>query len=192
LLVLLAGCAALPEYGPVEQGFLLRGKLGIVQQDESFSARVLWRQTGDRFTMDLWGPLGQGRVTLTGRDEYLELKEADGTVISAGPPERVMQQHLGWSLPLSVLPQWVRGRPARDLPVAEVRYGDGGHLERFEQIDWQVELERYRPVAEGAGGEGEAVSAGAPAAAAAAMLPHRVTARRGDYRVRLAISDWQI
>jgi outer membrane lipoprotein LolB len=188
LLLFGAGCGSLPRHGPAEGGFHLRGKMGVVQGEESFSARFLWQQQGGQFTMDLWGPLGQGRVSLIGNARRLELREGDGTLISRGTPEAVMIRHLGWSLPLSVLPQWVRGRPARGVPVKAQVHDEAGRLAGFRQLDWQVELDRYRRVEQpqGAalaevGSDGEEV-----------FLPYRVTARRDAYRVRLAISEWRI
>jgi outer membrane lipoprotein LolB len=185
----LAGCSSLPRTGPAEGGFHLRGKMGIVQGEESFSARFLWQQQGERFTMDLWGPLGQGRVRLSGDGRHLELREGDGTLISRGAPDEVMMRHLGWSLPLSVLPQWVRGQPARGIPVHDRMRDAAGRLSGFHQLDWQVELDGYRPVEDGAG-SAEAIEPGAPGGQV--FLPHRVTARREAYRVRLAISAWQL
>lgn len=172
-----AGCVSLPDVGPAAGGFHLRGKLGIVYPADSFSARFLWRQQRSAFTIDLWGPLGQGRVQLSGDDDYLELRNGDGEVISAGDADAVMRRHLGWSLPLDVLPQWVRGRPAPGVPVSGRGKDAEGRLRTFTQLGWTVELERYQQVADG---DSES------------FLPHRVTARRGDERVRLAISEWQI
>ena len=185
----MVGCTTLPREGPAEGGFHLRGKMGVVQGDDSFSANFLWRQQGARFTMDLWGPLGQGRLRLTGNGRRLELREGDGSLISRGPPDVVMYEHLGWSLPLSVLPQWVRGHPARNLPsTVEVR-DQAGRISAFRQLDWRVELERYRLVP----GDAEALTVDAEATAEPGIyLPHRVTARRGAYRVRIAVSEWRI
>jgi outer membrane lipoprotein LolB len=188
LLGLLAGCVALPRHEPTEGGFVLRGNLGIVQEQESFSARFYWRQNGGNFLIDLWGPLGQGRVALEGNERRLELREGDGTVLSEGPPDLVMRQHLGWSLPLSVLPEWVQGRPADGLPVRDAQYDDAGRLTAFSQLDWRVELERYQRV--GIGGDEAVSDLNGPQPGS--FLPHRVTATRDRYRVRLAVSAWQI
>ena len=189
LILQVAACTTLPREGPAEGGFHLRGKMGVVQGGDSFSANFLWRQDGSRFTMDLWGPLGQGRLQLTGNGRRLELREGDGSLISRGPPDAVMYEHLGWSLPLSVLPQWVRGHPATNLPATfEVR-DEAGRITAFQQLDWQVELDRYRRVA----GDTGAMGADTETLAGSGLyLPHRVTARRGEYRVRLAISEWRI
>lgn len=174
------GCATLPAEGPAEGGFDLRGKLGVVQADESFSARFLWRQQAAAFRIDLWGPLGQGRVQLAGDEHTLELRDSDGSVISSGAPEAVMNRHLGWSLPLAVLPHWVRGRPAPNTSVTGRVQDEAGRLTAFRQLGWHVELDRYQRLSDAAADDEPA------------YLPHRVTARRGEYRVRLAISEWQI
>lgn len=188
LLGMVAGCAALPRHEPTEGGFSLRGNLGINQAQERFSARFYWRQNGDNFLIDLWGPLGQGRVALEGDERRLELREGDGTLISEGPPEAVMRQHLGWSLPLSVLPEWIQGRPADGLPIGDPLYDDAGRLIAFSQLDWRVELERYQRVGIA---DGEAAG-GLNGPRSGSYLPHRVTATRDAYRVRLAVSAWQI
>lgn len=177
LLVLLAGCASLPSPGPVDGGFNLRGKIGVVEGNESFSARILWQQREEVFSIDLWGPLGQGRVRLAGDGDYLELSDADGSLLDSGRAEAVMARQLGWSLPLGVLPHWVRGRPAPGVPATGETRDAENRLVGFSQLDWQVELERLETVAGAEPGQ---------------FLPHRLTARRGPYRVRLAISDWEI
>ncbi|MFU8814042.1 MAG: lipoprotein insertase outer membrane protein LolB [Pseudomonadales bacterium] len=167
---------------------MLRGKLGVVQEQESFSARFYWRQSGSNFNIDLWGPLGQGRISLAGNPRYLELQDGEGAIISQGPPDIVMEQQLGWSLPLSVLPEWIQGRPAPGLPVHEPVYDAEGRLIAFGQLNWRVELERYQRV----DGDQPLAIGVAAAAAPGGFLPHRVTATRDAYRVRLAISSWQI
>lgn len=192
---LLVGCAALPQPGPAG-GFVLRGKLGVVDARDSFSARFLWQQQGDAFDIELWGPLGQGRVRLTGRDGSMALVEGDGTVIDSGTPDAVMRRHLGFSLPMAVLPAWVRGAPAAGHRVSGRVVDGDGRLTAFRQLGWTVALERFGAVEGGdvpvsAGAGPAATPASTPTATPATLLPHRITASRGDYRVRLAVSDWQ-
>jgi outer membrane lipoprotein LolB len=191
LVAALAGCVNLPRHGPTEGGFVLRGNLGVVQDEESFSARFYWRQNGPNFLIDLWGPLGQGRVALAGNDRRLELREGDGKVITEGAPDAVMRQHLGWSLPLSVLPEWVQGRPAGNAPVVDAIYDEAGRLTAFSQLDWRVELERYQRVVSAQADVAEGSESAAGDGRPETFLPHRVTATRNAYRVRLAISAWQ-
>jgi len=176
LLVLCAGCAGVEMAPPAPDGFVLRGKLAVVEGEQSVSARFIWRQTGDTFAIDLWGPFGQGQMRLEGDHDELVLRDAAGAVLTRGSHEAVMQAQLGWSLPLAVLPDWVQGRPYPGLPSADRATDAEGRLASFRQLDWTVALGRYR--------SGEKSSAGRD-------MPHQVNARRGIYRVRLAISEWQ-
>jgi outer membrane lipoprotein LolB len=176
LILLAAGCATVRAPPADPGGFLLRGKLAVVDGEQSVSARFLWRQSGEAFRIDLWGPFGQGQMRLEGDRHELVLLDGAGAVLTRGSHEAVMQQQLGWSLPLAVLPDWVQGRPHPGLPVASLQADDTGRLERFTQLDWAVSLGRYR--LPNAAGSGRAV-------------PYQVSANRGVYRVRLAISEWQ-
>ena len=176
-LALCAGCASIAPPSEERVDFQLRGKLGVVEGRESFSARFLWRQQGPGFTIDLWGPLGQGRVRLSGDAQRIAVLDGNGVVLSQGNHAEVMHAHLGWALPLAVLPDWVLGAPGVDASSAEARYDAAGNLVAFEQLDWAVAYTQHREI-EGPDG--------------ARWLPRKITASKGDYRVRLVISEWQI
>jgi outer membrane lipoprotein LolB len=175
-----AGCAAVPRPEVAPGEFVLRGKLAVTQEHDSFSARFLWHQQNGHFAMDVWGPLGQGRMRLEGTSEHLTLIDGQGGVVTEGPAEAVMTRHLGWSLPLAVLPEWVRGRPAPGLAATRRQTDDLGRLVAFDQLRWRVELDRF------------AAAQGAANTPPGEWLPYRVTATRGAYRVRLAVSEWRI
>ena len=154
------------------EGFSLRGKLGVLDGGASYSARFLWRQTGERFDIALWGPLGQGRMHLEGDNERITLIRSN-EVLAQGKHHEVMHTQLGWTLPLNVLPSWALGEPDSSLDVVAKAYDDEGRLVGFEQLDWQVAYTQFRLIGD-------------------RWLPRRITARRGDYRVRLIISTWDI
>lgn len=188
--LLLAGCAttrpALPSGAPSIDDFELAGKLAVVDGANSVSARFRWRQTDDRFAIELWGPLGQGRLRLEGDGRTLRVLDAEGGVLTEGPHETVMQRELGWTLPLAVLPDWVRGQPHAGMAATARKTDDRGRLVGFRQLDWSVELARWSPA--------PAIHATATQAAAGQQglpeRPARISATRGQYRVRVAVSDW--
>jgi outer membrane lipoprotein LolB len=177
LFVLCAGCASVTVPPPGPEGFVVRGKLAVVEGEQSVSARFIWRQTGEAFRIDLWGPFGQGQMRLEGDGRELVLRDAAGEVLTRGTSDEVMRGRLGWTLPLTVLPEWVQGRPHPGLPSSDRATDAEGRLASFRQLDWTVALGRY--------GAPKNVSSGR-------KMPHQVSARRGIYRVRLAISEWQI
>ncbi len=177
LLVLSTGCAGVAVPPPAPEGFVLRGKLAVVEGEQSVSARFIWRQTGAAFSIDLWGPFGQGQMRLEGDGRELILRDAAGQVLTRGTGDEVMRAQLGWSLPLAVLPEWVQGRPHPGLPSTDRATDPEGRLTSFRQLEWTVALGRYGPPKKASAGR---------------EMPHQVNARQGIYRVRLAISEWQI
>ena len=166
---LLAGCVSIPPPSPGTD-FSTKGKIGVVDGGDSWSARFVWRQSGERFEIDLWGPLGQGQTRLRGTPERLEINDAQGGVRTSGSPEALMLAELGWSLPLSLLLDWLRGQPSPEAPVADAIHDPSGRLTDFRQLGWQVRFDRA----------GQA-SDDAP--------PRRITAKKPGYRVRVVISD---
>ena len=113
-LVLIAGCAGAPVV-PEAADFRVLGKIGVVEGARAFSARFNWAQTGARYDIALWGPLGQGSTRLRGDSEQVEIVGKGGRPVLTGHPETVMRRRLGWSLPLAVLPWWMSGQPAPEV-----------------------------------------------------------------------------
>ena len=175
--VVCVGCASFTPLSDESADFQLRGKLGVVEGSESFAARFVWRQQGPGFTIDLWGPLGQGRLRLRGDAQRIAVLDGNDSIISEGDHAQVMLAHLGWTLPLAVLPDWVLGAPGTAVTSAGAQYDDAGHLVAFEQLDWAVAYAQHRQI---------------DAPEGARWLPRKITATKGDYRVRLVISEWQI
>ena len=169
---LLAGCVSVPPLPPGAD-FSIAGQIGVVDRGDSWSARFMWRQSGERFEIDLWGPLGQGQTRLRGTPDQLEIIDADGAVRTSGRPEAVMLAELGWSLPLNLLLDWLQGRPSAEARVTRPVHNAVGYLTAFHQLGWQVRFERGR---------------NAPASAP----PRRITAERPNYRVRVIVSAREI
>ena len=174
-LALSTGCATVPVLPAGD--FELRGKVAVAEHDERFSARFIWRQRPDGFAMELWGPLGQGRIRLQGDPERLAIVDAHGQTVSQGPPDAVMREHLGWTLPLDALSHWARGTPTPDLPLGAQQYDAKGRLVAFEQLGWSIVCDGHQSVAGGS---------------ARRWLPGRVTAEKPGYRVRMVVSQWRL
>lgn len=173
LLLLIAGCAGVPlvrEAGDARgEGFQVQGQLAVVAGRRAFSARFHWRQTGQRYDIAVWGPLGQGRTRLLGDAERVQIIGPEGAAIAAGPAQEVMQAQLGWRLPLAALPHWIQGRPAPAGRAQRREWDAEGRLTAFRQLGWTVRCGRFREAPSG-------------------PLPGLVTAQRPGYRVRVAVS----
>lgn len=172
LLVALAGCVNLPQRQETDQ-FQVIGKISVRDTKAHFSSRFSWIQAASGYQIELWGPLGQGRTRLDGDGHNLTITDSAGRVQVEGPPAEVMRANLGWDLPLEVLPQWMLGRPANGHQVEGRNFAADGVLIEFYQLGWHVLYDRFTQ-------DGER------------QLPGRIDAVRGEYRIRLIVSRWQI
>lgn len=147
-LALTAGCQSLP--GPAQtghlpkvSGFSLSGKIGFRTEEDSGSANLRWTQSGDTFEIYLSGPLGAGGARLFGHPGFAQLQTSDEKTFSASSPEALMQDVLGWHLPVSALRHWVRARQAPG-ESGQARRDEAGRLVSISAPSWDISLDRWR------------------------------------------------
>nr|WP_298375389.1 lipoprotein insertase outer membrane protein LolB [uncultured Halomonas sp.] len=189
-LVLLAGCAAqtpIPE-APRQSGdwsaqlerltsldrWRLAGKVGLRTADDATSANLDWQQAPFFYRMMISGPFGAGRSTLDGSPEGVTLTTPDGR-FSARTPEQLMQQQLGWSLPISALDYWMRGLPAPNAPH-EMQTDDRDFPRELRQSGWTIDYRDW---------------AWAPALNGGLWLPQRLVMTFDDLRATLVVNQWR-
>jgi outer membrane lipoprotein LolB len=186
LLALLAGCAGrapTPEGERAEgqwqeqreavealDSWELTGKAGLRTPEESTSANLDWRQDPHYYRLLISGPFGSGRTTLEGREGRFTLSNAEGR-FEAESPEALMQERLGWSLPVSDLGDWVRGLPA-DGADHELEEDDLGFPRELRQDGWRI---TYRDWVR----------------ADSLWLPRRLVMEIDEVRVTLVVTDWR-
>lgn len=154
-------------------GWQISGKVGIRSPNpgESGSGTLFWLQRQDYYDIRLAGPLGRGATRLTGRPGEVTLEVAGQGQYSAESPEAMLEESLGWSLPVSHLLWWVRGLPAPDSRSRVELDGDS-RLTGLAQDGWQVEYLRY---AEHQG----------------YWLPERLKLQGARIEITLVIKEWQ-
>lgn len=152
------------------QTWELNGKVGLRTPQESTSANIDWRQTPYHFRILLSGPAGTGRSTLEGRDGRVSMTTSDGR-FEAESPEQLMDEQMGWSLPVSHLTDWVRGLPADDRPHQMTR-DELGFPATLEQDGWTIDYRRWTHFND-------------------LWLPGRLVMNYGDLRITLVVTRWQ-
>ena len=153
--------------------FRLRGKIAVRGPGDAFSASFDWMQTGEAFDIELWGPLGQGRVHLSGDGTRLTVTDARGATVTGVSAEALMASKLGWSVPIAALPYWVRGRYDPSNSVAGERRAADGTLAGFKQLGWTVEVSRWRQSALG-------------------RVPARIVAVQPERRIVIVCKEWLV
>ena len=169
--VLIAGCMVARPDVATSVDFRLRGKIAVRGPGDAFSASFDWMQRGEAFDIDLWGPLGQGRVHLRGDGTRLTVTDARGTTASGIGAQRLMTSTLGWSVPISALPYWVRGRYDPGNAVSGESWAADGTLAGFRQLGWAVEVSRWRESALG-------------------RVPARIVATQRERRIVIVCKEW--
>lgn len=150
----------------------LRGRIAVKLEQDAFSATLHWRQAADAYNLRVIAPLGRGTFELSGDADGVELRTADNRVFRADNPEALLQENLGWQLPVSGLRWWVRGLPRPGVATTRLDVSEAGWLTALTQDGWAVQYEEQRA-------EGEV------------MLPGKLSLENGPVRVRLAVTVWQ-
>ncbi len=188
-LALLSGCAGLTSHETLSgqgdpaqwqahkaqasqlNGWQISGKVGIRSPRESGSATLFWLQRQDYFDIRLAGPMGRGAARLTGRPGAVSLDAANQGQFQAESAEALLQQQLGWSLPVAHLFWWIRGLPAEDSK-SRLTLDSESRLAKLEQDDWQVEYLSY-------------------VQQNGYWLPERMKLHGANLDITLVIKDWQ-
>lgn len=185
LLLLCAGCSSMPgvDLTVVDEGFALTGRFAIRHAQEGGSGRIEWRHTASTDDLLVSTPIGQGLARVTRRDGVYEITTREQQAQRAVDPQALTEKMLGWRLPLEGLPDWVRGRPAPDLPARFERDAQG-RLAWIEQQGWRIDYQQYR--------DAMADTVQGSSVAPAAALPLRLQLQRGDLQIRLLIEQWSV
>ena len=166
----LAGCSSLPvnlPSGSLTTGFELLGRAAIRHGDEAASVSVQWRHQAASDDMLITNAMGQGVARISRADGEVLLETSDGRRFMAANAESLTERVLGWRVPLSGLPDWIRARAAPS-PEARTILDANGRLVHIEQDAWQIEYQEY---------VGE--------------RPVRMRLRRPNLEIRLIVDSWR-
>jgi len=187
LLFGLSGCATAPQLSLVPQfdwserqqqlahiqRWSFSGRVAIKgANNESWSASLRWQQDGDSYDIQLSGAFGQGAARLFGYDGYAVIEMAEHSALTANSAEALMQQQLGWYMPVQGLKYWLLGMPEPDS-VSQHTFNEVGRLRSLQQSGWRVSYRDYLNV----GG---------------LELPRKLELENSRLRARLVIDGWQL
>jgi outer membrane lipoprotein LolB len=171
--LLLAGCAVVEEQPapavPIGDAFYLSGRVSVKYGAEAASGKITWQHDAASDDLLFSTPLGQGMARIVRHDAVMSLTTSDQKVYQAGDLETLTERALGWRLPLTGLPDWVRGRAAAGAP-AQTRLDNSQRLAELRQSGWLVEFLEYK-------------SENGP--------PAVLRLSRQDVEIRLVIDQWR-
>lgn len=178
LAALLCGCALLPSKPvstprpehPESASFALNGRIAINHQGKRHSIGLRWMHQASSDEILLLAPLGRTAARVY-RDAQIATLDDGSEHYQADNAETLMEQVLGWHLPISGLQLWVLGLPVADTP-AQIERDANGRVTVLHQQGWEVRYVDYID-------------------ATPDSRPTRMQLNHDDLQVTLLIDEWE-
>ncbi|GAB6068770.1 lipoprotein insertase outer membrane protein LolB [Methylothermus subterraneus] len=122
----------------------LQGRVGVRAEQGSWHGSLDWIYRDGQDRLVIFGPLGQGKVVIQARADWVRIEKTNGQVQVSDRPQSLLKEALGVAVPLQALHYWIRGLSAPG--EGEVEFGPDGRIIRLRQQGWQVEYHEYRSV----------------------------------------------
>ena len=152
----------------------LQGRVAVSNGRDGGSGRIEWHQDGAHFDVSLSAPITRQSWRLSGDGRSARLEGLDGGPREDSDAERLLHAATGWEIPVGALAAWLRASTANGLGDGTLLFGADGRLARIEQAGWTIDYAGWQPQP-----------------ALGIDVPQRLTASRGEARVRLVIDSWQ-
>lgn len=123
----------------------LNGSVSVRQGGKTNIASLNWNQQQQHYyNLAISGPMSVGRVNISGSGNSVSMTRG-GKTATASSAEQLMQQQLGWGIPVSSMYYWVRGIPA---PGAKPRmnFDNENRLAQLSQEGWVINYQGYENV----------------------------------------------
>lgn len=149
----------------------IHGAVSVSSKGKTQMGSFSWKQIQNRYAINFYGPLNIGAIGIQGLPGRVTLVKPTGNY-NAPNAETLMQQQLGWYLPVTNLYYWVRGLPAPGAKGKE-SYDSFGHLAVLKQQGWTIQYQAYQ-------------------AQDNADLPRKIIMDNEALHVKLVINDWKL
>jgi len=155
------------------QGWSFSGRLAVRDsEDESWNASLRWQQQDDSYDIHISGAFGQGAARMSGHEGYAVIETTDQAALTANSAEALMQERLGWYVPVADLQYWLLGSPGPGMTEGH-EIDALGRLQSLQRAGWQVRYQSYMTV------DG-------------LELPRKLELENPRLRARLVIDSWQL
>ncbi len=160
------------QLSPLTQWQVL-GKIRIQTDDSSSSANLNWTQRLDHYRIYMAGPLGQGAINIEGSEQTgITLDISGEERHQASSPEQLLTQRLGWTVPISQIPYWIRGAPAPKEQYSK-QLDPSNRLLQLQQSGWTIDYINYHEDLQ-------------------PQLPHKIRLNRDNsLKLLLILKQWQ-
>lgn len=158
-LLWLAGCASLPETGPVTEEshalwakrqtqldsfnqWHIQGRAALFINDEVYNLSLFWDYTPQQELLRMEASLGQGLVEIQRNQDSVTLTDVEGNQFTGHSIEQLLYRASGWQIPVSGLGTWIKGinhHSSDYLPDIDAL----GRAKSLQQDDWRINYFDY-------------------------------------------------
>lgn len=185
----MAGCSqfgSLPENQQAQQRWAARqptlldfktwnihARAAIRLEGGAYNIGLRWQRQVENSMILIEAPFGQGvfRIESSTVGTY-QLRLPDGRVSESKSAEALLEDMIGWSLPVSGLEYWIRGIPRPDSTYSHY-LDQEGRARSIRQDDWTIDYREYFAQAEGL------------------QLPRKIKLVNETVTLKLIIERWQ-
>lgn len=108
-------------------------------------ANFTWWQSDRTYRISILSALDLYRVDIYRMNNIVKLWKNGTLSLTAHSPEELLEEALGWSLPISNLRYWILGMPApQKHGTFYVKYDGFGHLKDLKQDGWTLHFDSYK------------------------------------------------
>lgn len=180
---ILAGCATRPPTQSLTwakqqkqlakiSAWQINGGVSLHFDKQSIITNFSWQQKEDQYVITLSSALGLFSVKLEGNANGVTFWQSADEKFSATTAEQLMQQQLGWSLPVTSLRYWVLGLPEPKHPY-QATFDQNQQLATLKQQGWYINYQRFVQVNN-------------------LFLPEKILLTNQSINVKIVIKNWQI
>lgn len=149
---LVVGCAIKrPSFQPVAGEKILQGRF-VLEFTQNMrwhreQGKFLWIHSKDQSQLEIFSPFGQTQARLEihggeGSEGQSALYTQGQAPRYADKPERLIQQLLGFNLPMQAFTVWIEGQAAASEP-AQIMRDQQGRITSIQQLDWIIDYQPY-------------------------------------------------
>jgi outer membrane lipoprotein LolB len=151
----------------------IHARAAIKLKGEAYNIGIRWQRQAQNSKILLEAPFGQGvfRIESSAGGTY-RLRLPDGRVSANRTAEVLLEEMIGWSLPISGLEYWIRGMPRPDSAYTH-RLDQAGRARSISQDRWAIDYLDYFPGQEDP------------------QLPRRIKLVSESVTLKLVVERWQ-
>ncbi|MEN9946915.1 MAG: outer rane lipoprotein LolB [Pseudomonadota bacterium] len=116
----------------IESSFAVNGRFIIRTAEKNSYGNFSWQHQVNSDLIDLISPLGNSVARISVESGFGKLILENGKTYSGTDLSQIMNEQLGFSLPLNYLHYWLQGIALPNLPTSYTHSG-------FNQLGWQIE-----------------------------------------------------